>query len=75
MKGEKGVGYVARVSKSRIKDQNKNTYLKMKTDHCLLSFLLRMSGPSAILLNCKNEVQVYRPKAEGIAMFLAGVAK
>lgn len=57
------------------KDQNKNTYLKMKTDHCLLSFLLRMSGPSAILLNCKNEVQVYRSKAEGIAMFLAGVAK
>lgn len=46
MKGEKGVGYVARVSKSRIKDQNKNTYRKMKTDHCLLSFLLRLSGPS-----------------------------
>lgn len=75
MKGEKGVGYVARVSKSWIKDQNKNTYLKMKTDHCLLSFLLRMSGPSAILLNCKNDVQVYRPKSAGIAMFLAGVAK
>lgn len=34
MKGEKGVGYVARVSKSWIKDQNKNTYLKTKTNHC-----------------------------------------
>lgn len=28
MKGEKGVGYVARVSKSQIKDQNKNTLPK-----------------------------------------------